>query len=177
MHMSSLRHACPSWIPPAHRCPPAQALADTAFRVDEALDPALAIDVGASVHGTTQYLVDSGIGGMHPADLAQPDGLEWEAQRLGAKPQPHLARRAQFGEALEHRTDGGDNRGIWVKQYLAVLFAPHESDWQCTAKLAAVPRKTGGCAATATLETTSGRPDASSTTVASENTSRNNRPL
>jgi hypothetical protein len=74
-------------------------------------------------------------------------GLQRERQSLGAKPEPDLAHRAEFGETGKDGADGGGHRFVGMEADLAVSVAPHETDWQAPAQLAA-----GGLVADASLE-------------------------
>ena len=54
--------------------------------IDIALASGLSIRIGASIHRIGEHVVDSGVGGSDPADLAQMVGLQRKGEALGAKP-------------------------------------------------------------------------------------------
>ena len=116
---------------------PANSLLDGAVRRDVPLAARSTIDVGASIYRIGEQMVNRGVRRHDPADAIDAVGLQRERQLFGAKPEPDLAHRAEFGEAGE---DGADRAGhcfVGMEPDLAVVVAPHEADRQAAAQLAA----------------------------------------
>jgi hypothetical protein len=106
------------------------ALLDRAIGVDVALAPGFSIRVGASINRIREDVVDGRIGWRDPADLRDPVRLEGKEQPFGAKPEPDLTGRAEFGEALEDGADGGGDGSVGMETNFAFLLAPDETDRQ-----------------------------------------------
>src|SRR5262249_20304590 len=96
-----------------------------------------AIDVGASIYRIGEHVVKRRVRRRDPADAIDTVSLQRERQPFGAEPEPHLARRAEFGETGEDGADRADHRFVGVEPNLTVVVAPHETDWQAAAQLAA----------------------------------------
>src|SRR5918996_1277464 len=104
--------------------------------IDAAFSAGAAIDIGASVGRVREHPVDRRVGRRDPGELGVAGALHGHHESLAEQPQPHRARRAQFGEAFE---DGGDHAAhglVGVQQDLAVFVAPHQPDGQAPAQLA-----------------------------------------
>src|ERR1700757_5055634 len=85
------------------------------------------MDVGSSIDGVGQNLVDGVIAGLDPADLGVRAHLQRELVAWVAQPQPNASRRACLGKAREDGADGCDDGLIGVEQNLAISFAPHKA--------------------------------------------------
>ena len=110
--------------------------APSARGVERHLRPRLAIDIGTRIDGVAQNLVDGVVARLDPANLRVRVHLQRELVGLVAEPQPHTARRAGLGEALEHGADGGDDGLVGMEAHLAVGLAPDEADGKPTSQLA-----------------------------------------
>jgi hypothetical protein len=123
---------------PLARWQSSQALAHAAGVVDVSFASALAVDVGASIHGIAEDLMNLGVRRRDPANRTG-GGLRREAQILGTEPEPHLARRSHLGEALEDDANRGGDALIGMEADLAVLLTPDEADGQAATQFA--PRR------------------------------------
>ncbi len=74
--------------------------------VERHLPARLAVGVCARIDRIAQYVVDGGVAGLHPADLAPLMHPQRQAKALGSEPQPHTPRRTGLGESREDRGDG-----------------------------------------------------------------------
>ena len=108
----------------------ADAFPDLPLFVDVTFIAGFSIAVGTGIHRIGRGMVDRDIGGQRPAGFAGWVGLMGKAQAFGMEPEPDPARRTQFGEAFEHRADGGNHRRVGVEAHLAVLVAPNEANGQ-----------------------------------------------
>ena len=80
-------------------------------------------------------MVDGGVAGLHPADLAPLMHLQRQAKALRSEPQPHPPRRTGLGESREDRGDRRAHGFIGVEADFAVGFAPDKADRQTAPKL------------------------------------------
>src|SRR5271157_3349068 len=94
------------------------------------------IGIGARVDRIAEHVVDGGVAGFHPADLAALMHPR-EAQALGTEPQPYPPGRTGLGETCEDSGDRGANRFVRMKADLAFSLAPNETDRQAAAKFTA----------------------------------------
>src|ERR1017187_307074 len=104
---------------------------DCALCIDVAFVASFSVGVSASIHRIGQDLVDSMVGGSHPADRprhASGSRLQREGQAFGTEPKPDPACRAEFGETLEDRADRTGNSRIGMEEDLAILLSPNQTD-------------------------------------------------
>jgi hypothetical protein len=85
------------------------------------------VDVSARIHRMGEHLMDRGIRGSDPTDLAFPVPAHGEGKALGAEPEPDLAGRSPFGELRKDRAAGGDDGGVGMETPFALGFSPHEA--------------------------------------------------
>ena len=107
------------------------AFSDGAIFIDVAFVLRLAVRISASIHRIGEDVMECGIRRGHPFDgTGQTSGheLQRKQQAFGPEPEPHAARRAELGEALEYGTDRARDSFVRMKQNLAILFSPDEAD-------------------------------------------------
>ena len=99
----------------------------TPCSIDVTFEASFPVGVSASIHRMGQDLVQCVVGGRHPADRTGPArwlGLQRERQTFGTEPEPDPSCRAEFGEALEDRTDGAGDGFIGMEENFTILLSP-----------------------------------------------------
>src|ERR1700693_2315141 len=101
---------------------------DGAVCINVTFVASLTVGVSASIHRIGQDLVDSMVGGSHPADgtgHAGGQNLQRKRQTFGTEPEPNPPCRAELGEPLEDRADRSDDGFIGMEEDLTILSAPN----------------------------------------------------
>ena len=115
----------------------AGSLPELTLVIDVAFTMRFSVSVRASIHRIGEYLMDGVIAGRDPTDLALHMSAQRESKAFRAEPQPDFANRPQFGEFGEDRANHAHNGFVGMETDSAVLFSPHEADWQASAELPA----------------------------------------
>src|ERR1700747_2333877 len=98
---------------------------------------ALAIGIGASIHGICQHMIDRDVAGFDPTDAAAVAGLQRKRETFAAKPQPDAAGRSEVLEPVKHSADGVADRLVGMESYFAVFLTPDEADGETPTQFAA----------------------------------------
>ena len=105
--------------------------------VDIAFMTTPSVDVSASIHRMGEHIMNRGVSGSDPTDLAFHVLAHGEGKTLGTEPEPDLADRSQFGEFRKDRAEGVDDGCVGMKTHFAICFSPHEAHGQASAQFAA----------------------------------------
>ena len=119
--------------------------------IDVTFEASFPVGVSASIHRMGQDLVECVVGGRHPADRtghARWLGLQRERQTFGTEPEPDPSCRAEFGEALEDRTDGAGDGFIGMEENFTIPLSPEQTYRQSAPQFSA-----SGLVADAAVET------------------------
>src|SRR5207244_8672213 len=93
--------------------------------VDIAFMTTPSVDVSASIHRMGEHIMNRGVSGSDPTDLAFHVLAHGEGKTLGTEPEPDLADRSPFGEFRKDRAEGVDDGCVGMKTHFAICFSPH----------------------------------------------------
>ena len=113
------------------------ALLDSALLIDIAFRTALAVSVSAGIHRIGQYVMNRGVSGNNPANLAIRPILQREGWSFRTQPKPDAASGAEFGKTFEDRANRSGDRFIRMEQDFTIGISPDETHGQTAPQLAA----------------------------------------